>query len=63
MCEICNGNHVVHSTNSFSLEIHPCPECGPVLEEYWTQEFKKVAKKIKHARAKLKEVQNGEGQT
>ncbi|BDG48802.1 hypothetical protein PspKH34_33630 [Parageobacillus sp. KH3-4] len=33
MCKLCNGTHVVHEINSFSVGFAPCPECGPMPEE------------------------------
>ncbi|MBL5768003.1 hypothetical protein MXL46_08380 [Heyndrickxia sporothermodurans] len=38
MCNLCNGRHVVHTFNDYSIEIKTCPVCGPKPQELINQE-------------------------
>jgi hydrogenase maturation factor HypF (carbamoyltransferase family) len=42
MCELCNGTHVVHEIDSFSIRTSCCPVCGPVSDVVWLAELEAI---------------------
>jgi len=45
MCEICNGTHVIHEIDSFSIRTSCCPICGPIPDDVWRAEMKALQAK------------------
>lgn len=54
MCNLCNGTHVVHEIDSFSIRVGCCPVCGPEPVEAWKARLNKIATWANGERSKKK---------
>jgi hydrogenase maturation factor HypF (carbamoyltransferase family) len=50
MCELCNGTHVVHESNNFSVSFCTCPICGPEPEWIFRSRMADFRRKLEAAR-------------
>lgn len=56
MCKLCQGTHVVHDIDGFSVGIRCCPNCGPEPKEKQQARIENLRKQIREARARTLEI-------
>jgi hypothetical protein len=55
MCQLCNGTHVVHEIDSFSIRTSCCPNCGPESDESWYGRLNAFKEKATEMRRKAED--------
>ncbi|MBT2722284.1 hypothetical protein [Bacillus sp. ISL-46] len=55
MCNLCNGTHVVHEIDSYSIRTCCCPACGPEPDESWYGRLKAFKERSAEMRKKAEE--------
>lgn len=58
MCQLCNGDHVIHEPIEQGFAFVPCPNCGPQSQEEHDREFAELYEKLDEAEAKYKRRQS-----
>lgn len=55
MCNLCNGTHVIHEVDSFSIIVSCCPTCGPEPDEIWRARLENVLTRNAEKRGQMSE--------